>query len=117
MKMKVLKHKNTWVWGKSTIIVLNNGVGIVTVSFENDNPSEATITGLSVHENSRNKGLGTELIKLAEQEAKENGVKRLVLFSDEKSFTYEWYQRLGYKKAFDRIYVDCPQIKELAKDL
>jgi len=115
--MKVLKHRNNWCWGHSTIIVLNGGKGIVTVSFENDNPNEATITGLSVYEKYRNKGLGTELVKLAEEEAKEFKVKRIILFSDENTFTYNWYQRLGYKRAFDRVYIESPQVKELSKDI
>lgn len=115
--MKILKHKNSWVWGKSTIIVLEDGLGIVTISFENDNPDEATITGLSVHESARRRGLGTELVRLAEEEARDNGAKRVVLFSDENTFTYKWYQSLGYEKAFDRFYLDSPEIKELAKKL
>ena len=115
--MKVLKHRNTWCWGKSTIIVLENGKGIVTVSFENENPNEATITGLSVHESARRKGLGTKLVKLAEEEAKEFGVKRIILFSDENSFTYNWYKSLGFENAWDRIYIDAPNIRELAKNI
>lgn len=115
--MNIIKHRNNWPWGHSTIIIIEGGKGTVTVSFDKEFEDEATITSLSVHESARKKGLGTKLIKLAEEEVKEFGVNKIVLFADEESFTYDWYQRLGYEPAFDRIYIDSPQIKELAKNI
>ena len=88
---KVIKHRNKWCWGKSTIIIIENGEGIVTVSFDSSEPDEAVITGLSVHQPSRRKGLGTRLLYLAEEEAKENGMHKLVIYVEKNTFIYRWY--------------------------
>ena len=48
-KMKFIKHRNTWCWGTSTIIITNDGCGTVTVQFDDEFPCAANITGLSVY--------------------------------------------------------------------
>ena len=47
--MKFIKHRNTWCWGTSTIIITNDGCGTVTVQFDDEFPCAANITGLSVY--------------------------------------------------------------------
>lgn len=115
--MNIIKHRNTWCWGKSTIIVLFDGKGIVTVSFEDETPDEATITGLSVHESSRKKGIGNALLKEAENEAKFYGVHKLNIYADDNTFAYNWYQRHGFEKDFGSFYLEHPNIKHLSKKI
>lgn len=110
--MIFIKHKNTWYWGKSTIIVAEPGYGVVTVQFEKG-LSEATIVGLSVHELHRNMGYGTALLAEAEKEAKRHKKKSVVLYCDPNSWTAAWYERKGYKKigTFDSEYTLNKMIK------
>lgn len=96
--MDFIKHNNTWFWGKSTIIVTNDGCGVVTVQFENDCPEEANICGLSVYIDKRNNGYGNMLLKEAEQVAKENGKKYLLISAEHNSWIEYWYIRQGFKK-------------------
>ena len=96
--MKFIKHKNTWCWGKSTIIITNDGCGTVTVQFDNDFPDDANICGLSVYEAKRNKGYGTKLLHEAEKEVKENNRKNIFISCESNSWIEEWYIKNGYKK-------------------
>lgn len=113
----MVKHRNTWCWGHSTIIAIKNGKGIVTVSFEDEIPDEATITGLSVHESIRNKGFGNKLLIEAEKEAKFYGVHKLNIYADDETFAYEWYQRHGYSRDYGSLYLEYPNIKHLSKKI
>lgn len=114
----IIKHINTWCWGKSIYIIVNGGEGIVTISFTNEDPENATITGLSVIPEARNKGLGNKLIELAEAEAMvDERVKNITIDADENEFTFNWYKRLGYKQNNRVWYFECPQVKELVKKI
>ena len=112
---KVIKHRNKWCWGKSTIIIIEGGEGIVTVSFDSSEPNEAVITGLSVHQPSRRKGLGTQLLYLAEEEAKENGMHKLVLYVEKNTFIYRWYKKSGFNEEVGYYYEGDPNIIGLTK--
>ena len=111
----IVKHKNTWCWGKSTIIIIEGGEGIVTVSFDSSEPGEAVITGLSVHKPSRRKGFGSRLLYLAEEEAKENGVHKIVLYVEKDTFIYKWYKKSGYNEEDGYYYEGHPNIVGLTK--
>lgn len=94
--MKFIKHKNNWCWGKSTIIITNDGCGTVTVQFEDEYPNDANITGLSVYESKRNSGYGTSLLAEAEKEAKDNGKKCIYISCEKNSWVEKWYIKNGY---------------------
>jgi ribosomal protein S18 acetylase RimI-like enzyme len=112
--MDFIKHKNAWYWGKSTIIVANNGYGVVTVQFQ-DNEDYANLIGLSVHESARKNGLGNELLIEAEKETLLNDKKILRLYCEPKSWMFEWYKRHGYKKVGMINY--CGPMAEMEKKL
>lgn len=96
--MNKIIHHNYWYWGESYYIMLNNGKGIVTMQIDNDNQTLGCISGLSVEDSSRNKGLGNELLKACEELAKSLGIIKLYLCVEKKSWVYEWYKRCGYIK-------------------
>ena len=56
-----------------------------------------TLAGLSVAEKHRKKGLGTELQKIREKFAKDNGFKKTQLWVRKGTWMYDWYLRRGYK--------------------
>ena len=98
MESKILKtHKNTWAWGKTHTLIIYDGAGLVNISIENDNPTVATIHGISVIESYRRKGMGRLLLKLAEIEAKEMGAELICIATEPNSWIEEWYKRNGYK--------------------
>ena len=96
-EMKFIKHRNTWCWGTSTIIITNDGCGTVTVQFDDEFPCAANITGLSVYKDKRNKGYGTALLKEAEKEAKEHNKEIIYISCDKDSWIENWYKRTGYE--------------------
>jgi len=64
--------------------------------FKNDNKT-AYLDSLSVSEDVRKKGIGTELQKLREGLAKEMGYKYVVLWVKKGTWMRNWYKRRGYK--------------------
>ena len=117
---KIIKHRNKWPFGESTIIVLENGYALVKVSYETEYPDECTIIGLTVHESRRKEGLGNKLLEEAEKEAKEYyNINKICLYTDCNSFTTDWYKRHGYHLDKDQIEInlDYPDIIKLCKEL
>lgn len=94
--MKFVKHRNKWCWGKSTIIITNDGCGTITVQFDDEFTNDAIISGLSVHESKRNKGYGTKLLHEAEEEAKANLKTTLYISCDKDSWIEKWYMKEGF---------------------
>ena len=89
--MKQIVHRNTWQWGKSNIIIIEDGAGVVTVSYEDSDPETAFISGLSVNKKYRRNGLGNTLLRLAEEDAKrKSNIKRLLLYADPSNFAFDW---------------------------
>lgn len=77
-------------------IVRENGILIATaaVSIENE---LAEMKTLYVKEESRGRGLGTQLTNLAIETAKERGAKRMELWSDTRFIdAHRMYERLGF---------------------
>ena len=97
MKIKICKHKNKWIWGKTIYLIVNSGIGIVSLSLDNNYPGICFLSGLSVVEDHRKKGYGNRLLGLAEQEAKDNGCTEIILSCEKNTFVPEWYKRHGYE--------------------
>lgn len=92
-----LQHVNRWWWGKSITIVHKKGFGLIEVQFDNDIPNIAYIKGLSVFEYMRKKGIGTELLQLAEEISQKHETKFLRLSVDKtKDWLVQWYTNKGY---------------------
>lgn len=96
--MNKVIHHNYWYWGESFTIVIDNGNGIVNIQIDNDNPKRGCISGLSVIDNLRNKGLGNALLSEAENLAIELELTEVYLYAKKDSFTVDWYKRRGYIK-------------------
>lgn len=89
-------HRNKWIWGKTWVIITEDGSGIIKIS---QDPEEGVVlSGLSVLPESRGQGLGTLLILWAEGIIKDEIGECEISLSVE-SWNKDligWYERLGY---------------------
>lgn len=90
-------HPNEWQWGKSFMLVRENGMAIVGLSITDDEPEGGFIWGLSVAETIRRKGVGAKMLSDALEQAKEKGCKYASLQCNKDSFVFEWYKKVGFK--------------------
>lgn len=95
-ELKFVHHTNDWNWGRRVIIVTNDGCGLISVSFYDDEKDAAYIHGLSVVEAKRKQGYGDALVYEAELTAMLGKVDHIFIGSEKKWIT-KWYERLGYK--------------------
>lgn len=98
--MKFHYHKNTWPWGESEHVIAEKDgyLGLVTVSFESENPGVAFISDLSVAPEIRRQGVATQLIKTCEHICEQRDIFRIDLNALRSSAVTEMYKKLGYKK-------------------
>lgn len=91
----IVEIKNSWWWGLAYYLICE-GCALCRVDFNDDN-LHGCISGLVVHPSRRKKGLGTKLIKRAEEIIKNEGFP-LSWIAVEKGRTWQkaWYERLGY---------------------
>ena len=93
---------NNPLWGESLWLIHKEGKGIIRCSYEyNEYPDSMCISDLVVIESERNKGIGTELIKLAEQIAKNSGFEEIHLAANRYAWTDNWYRRMGYTAFYE----------------
>lgn len=69
--MEAVEIKNKWNWGYS-VHIIQDGCGTVAVDFE-DGYEWGYINGLVVHPSRQKQGIGTELMRKAEEVIKEEG--------------------------------------------
>ena len=89
-------HRNEWIWGKTWVIVCDDGSGIIKVS---QDPEEGVVlSGLSVLPENRNQGIGTSLIKEAERIVQDEiGEEEICLCVESwNKNLIGWYEKLGY---------------------
>lgn len=91
-----VKHYNNRPWGESVIIITDDGCGTATVTFPVDEPETGLISDMSVHNATRQHGLGNCLLTECEYEIKQRGFKKAQLFAEMDSIAYNWYTRHGY---------------------
>ena len=94
-------HRNKWIWGRTWIIVCEDGSGIIKISQDEDDG--VVLSGLSVLSDHRGKGIGTSLVREAERIVKEEiGVNEDIILSVESKNKelIGWYSWLGYS-AYD----------------
>ena len=111
----MIVHRNIWNWGRSDTIILAEGRAFCHVSIENDVPGAAWLSGVSVYEPSRGKGLGNHLLQAAEENARERGAKTICLWANLNDWPIEWYKRKGY--VFSRLNVEGGHMALLKKSL
>ena len=86
--MKLIWHHNIWPWGKTARVLKDDGCAIVEMSFEDINPGVCYLSGLSVIEPMRRKGLAKHLMLACESYCREQGIFRTNL----KSVLTDWVQ-------------------------
>ena len=94
---RFIVHRNEWIWGRTWVIVCEDGSGIVKISQDEDDG--VVLSGLSVLPEFRHKGIGASLVREAERIVKEEiGAGEDITLSVE-SWNKEligWYSWLGY---------------------
>lgn len=94
---RFIVHRNEWIWGRTWVIITEDGAGIIKIS--QDPEDGVVLFGLSVLPEFRHKGIGTSLMKEAERIVKEEiGEGEDITLSVE-SWNKEligWYSWLGY---------------------
>jgi len=93
-------HSNLTNWGHVWHIVTNDGKGMITIEYDNDEPDLMFFYGLSVCNDVRNQGIGKALLSAAEKLGLENGKHRFKLHIEKpKSWLYDFYIKQGYSYA------------------
>lgn len=94
---RFIVHRNEWIWGRTWVIVCEDGSGIIKISQDEDDG--VVLSGLSVLPDHRRKGIGTSLVREAERIVKkEIGEGEDITMSVE-SWNKEligWYMKLGF---------------------
>ena len=99
--MKYVIHRNEWIWGRTWIIITEDGVGLIKISQDPDDG--VVLSGLSVLPEFRHKGIGTSLMKEAERIVKEEigeGEDITLSVESKNKELIGWYSWLGYS-AYD----------------
>ena len=96
--MNKIIHHNYWYWGESYYIILDNGNGMITMQIDNDDKTSGCISGISVTDKARKKGLGDRLLKECENLAKDLKLQEIYLTAEKDSFVFDWYKRKGFIK-------------------
>lgn len=97
----VTKHTNDWFWGTDVSFITSDGMAHIAVSFQS-NRQFGWIHDLYVHPDVRRQGYATQLLALAEQEAKDRGMYAARLMVEyERKFAWDWYLRQGYSDDYD----------------
>lgn len=106
-------HRNTYKWGESETIIVENGDGFIKIQYDNNFPEDGLIESLSVISGKRRMGMGKLLLKAAELKITEKGKKYARLYVEKDTWLVDWYLRNGYNidGEIDEIYFDM--IKEL----
>lgn len=94
---RFIVHRNKWIWGRTWVIITEDGAGIIKTSQDPDDG--VVLSGLSVLPEFRHKGIGTSLVREAERIVKEEiGEGEDITLSVE-SWNKEligWYTKLGF---------------------
>ena len=92
----MIVHENEWHWGKSVDIVGYGGASIVHLSFEKVNPGVCYLSGLSVTDGYRRRGLATRLLEESERLCLKRGIFRIDLSSVQTEYVHQFYLKHGY---------------------
>ena len=83
-------------WGTNVHLVAKDGLSFGGIELLNDEPDNAYIYGIFVHESIRHQGRGTELLKALEEYVKGSTKCSLITLNAEQGDNSEWYTRHGY---------------------
>ena len=94
---RFIVHRNEWIWGRTWVIVCEDGSGIIKISQDEDDG--VVLSGLSVLPEFRHKGIGASLVREAERIVREEiGVNEVITLSVESKNKdlIGWYVKLGF---------------------
>lgn len=94
--MKLIWHHNSWPWGKTIKIIKSDGSAIVEMSFDDSQPGVCYISGLSVIESQRRKGIAKHLLFACESYCQEHDIFRIDLNSVMTDWVQDFYKKCGY---------------------
>jgi ribosomal protein S18 acetylase RimI-like enzyme len=95
--MNFVIHKNNTYWGTVYHIITSDGKGCIEISLDNNESNTAYLSGLSVIPEVRHNGIGTALIKEAEQIAENNEIDKICLSVEKiNDSLLRYYQNLNY---------------------
>ena len=94
--MELIKHYSKEDYGDFTGFMEVNGLAYARAYTFNDDKTTFYLDSLSVCENVRGLGYGTELQKVREKIAKEKGYKYTMLWVKKWTWMRKWYKRRGY---------------------
>lgn len=83
------------ILGTSIYAMSINGCSMLVCSFDSN---DFFVDLISVDENSRLCGIGSELLEMAEHIATFYGFSEVNILCDSNSFVYDWYVKNGYNK-------------------
>lgn len=86
-----------WSWGTAFVLFRKDGAGFVHFNVS-DNGDIPSISDLFVQEGCRRKGVGSELLRDAEELARLLGHGSVSLWADPGGWCRGWYHRLGYRE-------------------
>ena len=93
----IVEHNNRWHWGETVDLIAVNGVAAVKISFEDENPGVAFVSGLIVREEHRRQGWASALLEAVEHECRQRGCFRIDLETYvEPAWLEEFYIRRGF---------------------
>ena len=94
--MTINRIENRWYWGTAVYFMTSDGSGMVMCCFNDETKDNCALYDLIVHPSCRQHEYATDLMKAAEQEARDRGCLRLTLFTEKDSWIQDWYHRLGF---------------------
>ena len=100
-KNDIKVYTQYWNYKERLIIVCNEGSIFVDITTSpNKINKKAFIWGLNIHQNSQHIGLGTLLLKHAEECIRQRNIRKIEIEWEISSplWVYNWYIRNGYKE-------------------
>jgi len=92
-----ISHYSKTHWGFSILIMGKKGECFARLYQYDDEKDVVYLDWLSVDENSRKQGVGTELQKIREEIGRKLGATTSCLWVKKDTWMYNWYKRRGYE--------------------
>lgn len=93
---RFIPHYKIESWGLSILIMERSGKAFGRLYQYNDDSSSVYLDWLSVDEDSRNQGIGTELQEVREKIGVGLGATTSCLWVRKDTWMHDWYKRRGY---------------------
>ena len=87
--------------------------GYFNLEYYDDDNDKCYLTSLYVSEDKRKQGIGTQLVKLAEEIADSKCYSQILLKCNRTEWVYGWYKSMGYNHFQDSDFNDVWLIKNL----